>query len=126
MDDSRIEALVRKSLKRDRLHDFDDLIRMLHSGEAHIFQNDHGCWIVQIIETKLDKFCHVWIVAGELPGVLELEPLVEAFSREHGCTTMTSVCRYGYGKRIASERGWKITGLAIEKPVPAAPEQFNK
>ena len=123
MDDTRIEALVRESLERDHLHTFDDCIRMLHSGEAHIFQSDHGCWIVQIVESKLVKSCHVWVVAGELPGVLDLEPLVEAFARENGCTIMTSICRYGYGKRIAKERNWTITGLSVEKPIPPAPAQ---
>lgn len=121
MDDSRIEALVRESLERDHLHDFDDCIRMLKAGEAQIFQNDHGCWITQIVETKLVKSCHVWVVAGELPGVLELEPQVEAFARENGCTLMTSICRYGYGRKIAKERKWTITGLSVEKPILPAP-----
>jgi hypothetical protein len=117
MEGNKLEQVIRESLEQDKERDYQDLIRMLASGEAKMFTNDHGCWIVQIVQTKKVKTCHVWVVAGELPGVLDIESQVDAYAREHKCTVMTSVCRYGYGRKIAKERNWKITGLSVEKPI---------
>jgi len=105
---------LQRALNRDGGHDWSDVVGLLEKGECQIFDGPHGAWVTSIKEAPKGRALNVWLVAGELPGVMETQPEVEAFALANGCKKLTAGVRRGW-KKTAEAHGWKIVGLVIEK-----------
>jgi hypothetical protein len=92
---------------------------MLARGDAQAFWNDHGIWITEILQSPRKRHLHVWIVAGELPGVMDLQPSVLAYAKAQGCEFVTASARFGW-KHVARQHGWKEQAMLITHSVEAA------
>ena len=77
--EQKIERL-QKALDRDGGHDWPHVVDLLEKGDCQIFDSDQGVWITEIKNAPKGKALNVWLVAGSLPGVMELQPEVEAFA----------------------------------------------
>ena len=107
---------IKKALDRDKTHTWEHVCDLLHVGAAQIFWNDHGAWITEIVTTPIAKWLHVWVVAGELPGVMDVQPQVIEFAREHGCQRITATARFGW-KHVAKAHGWHNHAIVITHDV---------
>ena len=105
---------MQKALDRDGGHDWPHVVDLLEKGDCQIFDSDQGVWITEIKNAPKGKALNVWLVAGSLPGVMELQPEVEAFATANGCRKLTAGVRRGW-KKTAEAHGWKVVGLVIEK-----------
>lgn len=103
---------IKKALALDGTHTWDDLVRRCKEGNAQIFWNEHGAWVTEVVPFPQTKHLNVWVVAGELPEVMELQEKVKAFGREQGCTRMTAVARKGW-KNVAREYGWSEPAVVL-------------
>ena len=90
---------------------------LLQVGAAQIFWNEHGAWITEIVSTPLARWLHVWVVAGELPGVMDLQPQAIEYARQNNCSHLTATARFGW-KHVAKKHGWKNHAMIITHEVP--------
>lgn len=87
-------------------HRLDDVVTLLRSGEAQLFENDGGVIVAEIHKFPLQKAVHFWLIAGELRDCLALEHEVLPWGIERGCTIATACGRRGWG-RVAAPTGWR-------------------
>ena len=109
---------IQKALDRDGGHDWPDVKALLQEGKCQIFDSEHGVWITDIREAPKGRALNCWVVAGELPGVMETQPAVEKFALANGCRKLTAGVRRGW-RKTAEAHGWKVVGLVIEKELTA-------
>lgn len=107
---------IKKALARDGAHTWEHVCDLLQVGGAQIFWNDHGAWITEIVQTPLSKWLHVWIVAGEMPGVMDLQDRVLDFARQQGCHHVTATARFGWKKHLTTY-GWRKHAMVITHDV---------
>ena len=114
-----LQDRIRKALALEGAHSWESVKDRLRSGRAQMFWNDHGAWITEVVEAPLKRSLNCWVVAGELPGVMDLQADVLAHAREQGCADLTATARFGW-KHVASEYGWKEKAMLIHREVPHA------
>lgn len=108
---------IKKALEIDDTHTWDDLKEMLIDGRCQIFWSEHGAWITEILVSPRKRLLNVWIVAGELPEVMELQQKAEDFARTMTCSEMiVRGARVGW-KDIAKQYGWEETAMVLRHPV---------
>jgi hypothetical protein len=105
---------IKEALELDRRYSYEEVMHGLGTGRFQPFCNKHGTWITEIVVHKAGKTINVFIVAGELPGVMELQPRVEEFGRANGCTDMAAIARPGW-RSVAVQHGWHTESLIIAK-----------
>lgn len=111
--DEKIER-IKKALAITGSHSWEDVMAGLVDGRFQIFDNDHGVWITEIIQAPKKRTLHCWIVAGELPGVMDLQDAVEKHALANTCECITAEARPGW-KHVAREYGWQQTSIIIAK-----------
>jgi hypothetical protein len=111
-----IVARIKKALARDKTHTWEHVCDLLQVGAVQIFWNEHGAWITEVRHTPIAKWCHVWVVAGELPGVMDLQEKVIDFARQEGCQQITATARFGW-KHVAKAHGWENHAVLIRHDV---------
>lgn len=105
---------IEKALARGGTHTWEDVRDGLRAGRCQIFDSAAGVWITEIIDAPQMRYCHCWIVAGELPDVMTVQKEVEDFARSKGCQRITAEARPGW-KHVARAYGWKQTSIMIAK-----------
>lgn len=103
---------IKKALAMTGAYTWEDIQEFLKENKMQMFHNERGLWITEILTTKRKKVLNCVITAGELDAVLELEPQIFQFAKEHKCDQVTGMCRIGYKKSL-KEGGWKITGFFV-------------
>jgi hypothetical protein len=108
---------VKKALaKAGETHTWEDVVELLKAGHAQAFWNEHGIWITEIMQSPRKRWLHVWIVAGALPHVMDLQPAVIAFAKEKGAERITATARFGW-KHVAEAHGWHRKAMVITHEV---------
>ena len=113
LSDQEVGVRIQKALDRDGMHDWEHLDRQLRNGSARMFRNPHGAWIVEIVNVPLQRVLNVWLVAGQRPGVMDLQEEVKAYGRKYGCHIMATTCRLGWSRSIGPEYGWKVHAVQM-------------
>lgn len=114
---SEIVRRIEEALAIDGTHNWQDMREMLIDGRCQIFWSDHGAWITEILAGPRKKFLNVWVVAGELPEVMEIQKQVERHARENGCKVMVvRGARLGW-KNIAKAYGWDTRAVVLSRGV---------
>ena len=111
-----LQQRISRALARDGAFTLDHVKDRLRDGRAQIFWNDHGAWITEIVDTPLKRSLNVWVVAGELPAVMDLQPKVLDFAAAEGCADMYATARFGR-KHVARAHGWKEKAMLIHHGV---------
>jgi hypothetical protein len=92
----------------------DDLIAQARDGRVRIFHRAHSLAITEILGFPQKNVCNVVACAGRLPEILEMEPEIEAFAREHDCAFMVTHGRSGWG-RVGRKTGWVPVSMRFQK-----------
>jgi hypothetical protein len=87
-------------------HSWEDIRIGLIEGRYQIFWNKHGACITEICDAPQARYLNCFVVAGELPGVMELHEEVENHAISMGCKYMQTSARMGWQK-VLPNYGWK-------------------
>jgi hypothetical protein len=110
-----IIARIKKALVHGgETHTWDDVRIGIMEGKLQIFWNDHGACVTQVVNAPQMLYLDCLIVAGELPGVMDLSEQVEDFGRSMGCKFMTTSARMGW-KKVLPNYGWKESKVVFTK-----------
>lgn len=94
-------------------HTLEDVRQGLIEGKFQIFWNEHGVCITEIIQSPQSRHLHCFLVAGELPGVMELQEQVIRHAITNSCAYMTTAGRFGWQK-VLPKFGWKKAHIAFK------------
>jgi len=81
---------------------------------VRIFHRAHSLAITEILGFPQKNVCNVVACAGRLPEILEMEPEIEAFAREHDCAFMVTHGRSAWG-RVGRKTGWVPVSMRFQK-----------
>jgi hypothetical protein len=99
---------IKETLAIDGTHTWADMVELLKADKVQLFLGDHGAWITEIYDWPTGlRTLHAWIIAGELPGVCDIQDQVIQFAREKKCHRITGLCRRGWTKFLTDKHGWK-------------------
>lgn len=102
-----IIARIRKALKKGGdAYSWEDVSAGLVAGRFQLFWNAHGVCITEIVQAPRKRYLHAFVVAGELPGVMDLHGDVERHAVASGCAYMTTNGRMGW-QSVLPKYGWK-------------------
>ena len=108
---------IRRALKRGGgTHSLQDVLDGLLEGRYQLFENDDGVCITEIMEAPKGRYLHCWIVAGRLPGVMQLQEAVERHALTNNCRFMSTAGRFGW-KTVLPQYGWKPSQIVFVKEV---------
>lgn len=98
-------------------HTWEDVKEGLKKGAFQIFFSGDGVAITEIVQFPQKRALHCWIVAGQMPGVMELQDRVIAHARTTECQLMTTYARKGW-RKILPKYGWKEDAVIMTHEVP--------
>lgn len=98
-------------------HTWADVCDGLSKGAFQIFWSGDGCAITEIVQFPKKRTLHCWIVAGQMPGVMELQEKVIAHAKANECHLMTTYARKGW-RKILPTYGWKEDAVILTHEVP--------
>lgn len=118
LTEEQIKERIEKALRSggDTLT-LSDVIEGLQAGRYQIFWNAHGVCVTQIVVTPRHRYLDCFVVAGELPGVMDLHPQVEAFAKANQCEWMETTARFGW-RRVLPRFGWRPVKTLFVKEIP--------
>ena len=85
-------------------HTVEDVAGALAAGEMQVFFNDAAICVTEIKQAPRKKFLSIFLVAGELAALKQLQPQVLQFGRNQNCDFVLGSGRIGWQK-VATE-GW--------------------
>lgn len=85
---------------------WNDVREGLLLGKFQLFWNEHGACVTEIIDAPQKRYLHCFVVAGELPGVMELQDQVVRHALTQSCEFMTTTGRIGW-ERVLPQHGWQ-------------------
>ncbi|CAB4124564.1 hypothetical protein UFOVP62_12 [uncultured Caudovirales phage] len=89
-------------------YSWEDVREALLLGKFQLFWNEHGVCITEIKTTPRKRYLHCFVVAGEMPGVMELQDQVIQHALTSSCEFMTTAGRVGW-ERVLPKFGWRKT-----------------
>lgn len=106
---------IRVALKHGgETHTLQDVLDGLLEGKYQLFENDDGVCITEIMQAPQGRYLHCWIVAGRLPGVMQLQEAVERHALTNSCKFMSTAARPGW-KSVLPQYGWKPSKIVFTK-----------
>jgi hypothetical protein len=105
--------LVRHWLKPAMTDTTEEEVTMeLAMGRAQLWRGDTAAIVTQL--TRPPPTLHGWLAGGDIAGILELRPGIEAWARAQGCEFVTLEGRRGWG-RVFRPFGYVADGAELRK-----------
>lgn len=115
---ARLRPQIEKAIRiGGETHTFDDLARAVGAGKLFALCRDDAVLFVEKITYPQGVNLHVWIAAGNLDTILDLDAtdLTQA-ARSLGADRVTLTGRKGW-QRVLSDRGWNQVAIRMVRPV---------
>ena len=114
--DNREQLLskIGKALRRSgSTHTLDDVVSALQSGQMQSFWSESAIVITEVVATPRRNFVSVFLVAGDLEGVMGLHDKVCDWALSNGYDFSRISVRPGFA-RLLQQRGWKKRQVVME------------
>jgi len=93
----RMEKALRFGLET---HTMEDVFHCLEAGTMQLFSNEEGVCITEIKQAPRKKYMSVFLLAGRLPALRELYPVVIKYAEDNGCDFVLGAGRMGWEKAV--------------------------
>lgn len=110
------DALYVMSLHRDQLEEalrrggdlfaLADIAELVVTSRVQVWAVDASAVAITEIQTyPRGRVINLWLVAGSMPPILQMQEPIAAWARSHGCILATMDGRHGWS-RILTRAGW--------------------
>ena len=115
MTDEQLVTRLQRALDQGgNTHDVADVVDALRNEKARFWEAPDGFIITELEEFPKFKMVRYWLAGGVLEDCLSLEPVINRYAVEQGCTVATVTGRKGWGP-IGARTGWKPFGHVFAK-----------
>lgn len=105
----QIEAALKYS---GHSHTFDDVVAMVEAGTAQVWFGPSSVIVTEIVLEPQFKVLQYFLAGGNLAELEAMQPIIEQWAREHGCTRAVIVGRKGWERTFLARQGW-TNGLVV-------------
>ena len=88
-----------------KTHGPEDVARAVNEGRMQAWTAGDSLVVTEVLEFPKAKALNVFLAVGNLDEVMALQPDLEQFGREHGCSVMRMEGRKGW-TRVLPHFGW--------------------
>ncbi len=98
-------------------HTVPDVLDKLGAGRAQCWPNGDSVVITEVIVFPRLRCLNYWVVSGDLYECAELQPAIDAWGIEQGCSIATATGRMGWLRLSQTPFGsaWKPAGVKFVK-----------
>jgi len=75
-----------------------------------------GCAVTEIVTYPKKKVLHIFLAAGELEQIIDMDSSAVEFARMNGCTAMSIAGRKGWSK-VLKDSGYRETYTVLGKDI---------
>jgi hypothetical protein len=107
LDHSELQRRLMRALDvAGKTHGPEDVARAVADGRMQAWTAGDSLVITEVLNFPQARALNVFLAVGNLDEVMSLQPAIEAFGREHGCSVMRMEGRKGWA-RVLPDHGWK-------------------
>tara|TARA_R100000049_G_C1915868_1_gene62156 strand:+ start:490 stop:879 length:390 start_codon:yes stop_codon:yes gene_type:complete len=93
----RMTPIVARALEKNATHSFEDVAHGIRRGWYQFFAEGDSFMLGESIQHPLSNSYQIWLAAGDLQKLMEMEPHVVAWGKETGHTRA----------EVAGRKGWE-------------------
>ena len=97
-------------------HDFSDICEAVATGAMQLWPAPRACAITEIIRYPRKKVLHIFLAAGNMNQIVDMDESATHFARMNGCDAVTIAGRRGW-KRVLSGNGYQEFLTTLSKEV---------
>jgi hypothetical protein len=98
-------------------HTAADVLDRVREGRARCWPSGDSIVITEVLVFPRARVCNYWIGVGNLRECSELQPEIDAWAVEQGCSVATATARMGWLRVIKTPlgEGWRPAGIKYVK-----------
>ena len=97
-------------------HDFSDIVDGVISGHMQLWPAPKGCAVTEIVIYPRKKVLHIFLAAGELKQILQMEKDAIKWGKSQGCEAVSLSGRFGW-KKVLKDYGWQPQMIVLGKEI---------
>lgn len=123
MSSARTVSLLQKALDSSPgdVYSLEDVKNAIETGKAQAFVKGESILVTQILEGSLGKAMAVWLAAGDIDDIVELEQIACTAAKAFGCKTAVFNGRRGWTRHwFPRQAGWRPQHVGFVKDLSGA------
>lgn len=113
----RCKPWIESALERSGgTHIFADIVQAVVEGKMQFWPAPRGCAVTEIVSYPQKKVLHIFLAAGEMDQIIDMDDSAVEFAKANGCTGMSIAGRRGWAK-VLKDKGYKETFTVLGKDI---------
>lgn len=88
-------------------HEFEDIVKAIAESSMQFWPAPRGCMVTEIVVYPRKKVLNIFLAAGELEQLKDMNDAMNAWAVNQGCTGGSLTGRVGW-KKVLEPMGWKL------------------
>ena len=97
-------------------HTYKDIVDGVLSGDLQFWEAPRGCAITEICVFPQKKVLHIFLAAGEMDQIVDMDESAVIWAKEQGCTGLSIAGRRGW-KRVLADKGYEEIFTTLAKDI---------
>lgn len=115
LDDTQLRERLQEALDHGgNQHTIEELVVETRAGRMQCWHNSQAVCFTQLEDRPAGRVLIIYLAAGELEHVLELQPRMFDFGRAEGCVKVLCTGRRGW-RAVLPEEGWREKYVVWER-----------
>jgi hypothetical protein len=111
------EHLIRQALAHSGgTHWYEDILYEVQKGNMFFWPAKKSCMITEVVQLPRKRVFHVFLAAGELHEIKDMESSLVEYAKALECDYITLSGRKGWGKAL-KDLGYKISHYDMAKEI---------
>lgn len=96
----KARRILAPAIEHGGTHSERDVLDTIIAGHAQLWMHEASAAVTEIVSYPRMRACRVWLAAGDLEGIKEIERQVESWARQNGCARLEIIGRKGWLKKL--------------------------
>mgnify|MGYP003624923810 CR=1 len=97
-------------------HDFKDIVDGVIAGNMQFWEAPKGCAITEVIIFPKKKVLHIFLAAGEMQQIVDMDESAVAWGKSIGCNAVSIAGRRGW-KKVLEKKGYEEQFTTLAKDI---------
>lgn len=96
----KARRILAPAIEHGGTHSERDVFDAIVAGHAQLWMWGSSAAVTEIVVYPLLKSCRVWLAAGDLAEIRDIEQQIEGWARQHGCARLEIIGRKGWLRKL--------------------------
>ena len=115
--EEKIRRFERALAQAGNTHSIDDVLERVRERKAVCWPHGDSVIVTEVLVFPRLRACNYWIVSGTLDECAAMQPDIDQWARDEGCSIATATGRMGWLRLSKTPFGepWKAVGVKFSK-----------